>query len=583
MDEDRDEPQFAPWYRIPSRRIVAVEHPGIILDPSKPDYKAQLSLRPEDPLAGTVESMNRQTNNILLKVTVPKWTGRKRKRGSDEPFTMSSDSTQQDIERERQSCAFRQRSLMDNVHQYSVEVMGTVERTHNFRSIPDYVYSTMASPFTRNFREKILPFEFEKMRQFDISMSKGETKNVDLVPPPAFSKTYIPFQYTYRQNPTVKLSQDTSGNITAFNTQTATKVLTHLVTYDVAEVPSKPRDECPPISTLDPDLQKIIATLQRLFSERIAWTRRALMSEVRSSDRYILKHAIGYVGYIFRSGPWRDAIFKFGHDPRKDVEFRKYQTFVFRILPREPDVARDGGGSARQRINNSNISNLNVATSSGREFSGRDISSIPTVTREGGRTGHIWTGKAPLAVDGKIWMVCDIVDPIVKNLLFPAQPNKDFLRKECDPICDGWYGNGTLAKVKTIMRQKIHALTQQHREPADAEYECILGFPDHASDEKSLEAFHVDAETATPRESMLATEVRATIKGAANWRWAVSAKAATSSSSSSQQQRQQQPEVEEEEEREATRRVIEDEEEANEEDENELDDDNVGNEGHDGV
>jgi general transcription factor 3C polypeptide 5 (transcription factor C subunit 1) len=27
---DDGEPQFAPWYRIPPRRIVAVEHPGIV-------------------------------------------------------------------------------------------------------------------------------------------------------------------------------------------------------------------------------------------------------------------------------------------------------------------------------------------------------------------------------------------------------------------------------------------------------------------------------------------------------------------------------------------------------------------------
>ena len=107
-------------------------------------------------MASAMESINRQTNNILLKVTVPKWTGRKRKRGSDEPFTASSESAR---EEERQSCAFRQRSLMDNAHQYSVEVMGTVERTHNFRSIPDYVYSTTASPFARKFREHIFPFD----------------------------------------------------------------------------------------------------------------------------------------------------------------------------------------------------------------------------------------------------------------------------------------------------------------------------------------------------------------------------------------------------------------------------------------
>lgn len=129
-----------------------------LLDPSKPGIKAQLCLRPEDPMASAMESIDRQTNNVLLKITVPKWTGRKRKRGTDEPFTRSH-SAPQEIEKERQSCRFRQRSLMDNAHRYSAEAIGTATKTHNFRSIPDYVYSTTSSPFAQRFRETIFPFD----------------------------------------------------------------------------------------------------------------------------------------------------------------------------------------------------------------------------------------------------------------------------------------------------------------------------------------------------------------------------------------------------------------------------------------
>jgi general transcription factor 3C polypeptide 5 (transcription factor C subunit 1) len=125
-----------------------------ILDPSKPAARGLLFLRPEDPMARPIESVNRQSNNILLKVTVPKWTGRKRKRGSDEPFTNSS-STPEAVERERHSSAFRQQSLRDNATKYTVEPVGTVERTHNYRSIPDYVFSTTASPFTQRVRDTI--------------------------------------------------------------------------------------------------------------------------------------------------------------------------------------------------------------------------------------------------------------------------------------------------------------------------------------------------------------------------------------------------------------------------------------------
>lgn len=39
----------------------------------------------------------------------------------------------------------------------------------------------------------------EKIKQFDLDMSKGATLNVDLIPPPSFSQGEVPFQYMYVQ------------------------------------------------------------------------------------------------------------------------------------------------------------------------------------------------------------------------------------------------------------------------------------------------------------------------------------------------------------------------------------------------
>lgn len=83
--------------------------------------------------------------------------------------------------------------------------------------MPDFVYSTMKSAFTNKFRQQILPYEcqstvscksrkkiastnthaVEKIKQFDIDMSKGALRNVDLIPPPSFSQGEVPFQYMY--------------------------------------------------------------------------------------------------------------------------------------------------------------------------------------------------------------------------------------------------------------------------------------------------------------------------------------------------------------------------------------------------
>ncbi|OOG00052.1 hypothetical protein ASPCADRAFT_203947, partial [Aspergillus carbonarius ITEM 5010] len=77
----------APFYHVPSRRIVSVEHPAIIrnldkavdtlkgdagitkiLHPSKPDSPAHLFLRPEDVMSRPLQSTSSSSNNILLKV-----------------------------------------------------------------------------------------------------------------------------------------------------------------------------------------------------------------------------------------------------------------------------------------------------------------------------------------------------------------------------------------------------------------------------------------------------------------------------------------------------------------------------------
>lgn len=116
---------------------------------------------------------------MLLRVTVPKRTGRKRKRGSQDPFV--DDSAVHSTSPTSPSGSLDAKQLIsrlrDNIGRYEVEVVGQIEKTHVFRGkcyiwvekqhsiltldtgIPDFVYSTTASPFMNRFRENILPFE----------------------------------------------------------------------------------------------------------------------------------------------------------------------------------------------------------------------------------------------------------------------------------------------------------------------------------------------------------------------------------------------------------------------------------------
>ncbi len=96
-----------------------------------------------------VMSHNSPTNNVLLQITVPKRTGRKRKRGSQDPYTdengfaapadeRTSSVTQPSKIRSQSRMdkpAELLRTLKDNVGRYKVEAVGQVNQTHRFRGM----------------------------------------------------------------------------------------------------------------------------------------------------------------------------------------------------------------------------------------------------------------------------------------------------------------------------------------------------------------------------------------------------------------------------------------------------------------
>ena len=67
-------------------------------------------------------------------MTVPRRTGRRRKRGTEEPFTEMHLPSENDG-CPRLSARDLRRSLEDNVGRYQVEPVGMVNRTHVFRGV----------------------------------------------------------------------------------------------------------------------------------------------------------------------------------------------------------------------------------------------------------------------------------------------------------------------------------------------------------------------------------------------------------------------------------------------------------------
>jgi len=91
-------------------------------------------------------SHNVETRNVLLHITVPKRTGRRRKRGSNGPylnpaavnnhqFKAPKNSRASDLPRVRldDSTKHLLRSLQDNKDSYEAKPVGVIEHTHRFR------------------------------------------------------------------------------------------------------------------------------------------------------------------------------------------------------------------------------------------------------------------------------------------------------------------------------------------------------------------------------------------------------------------------------------------------------------------
>lgn len=108
-----------------------------LLNPPGQTLSVGLSLRPNDPIAQKIVSREVPVQNVLVRVSMPKRTGRRRKRGSDEAFAFPDDHNH-----EPQAQQFAPRPLTapqllarvrDNVGKYTVQPVGHIKETHRFR------------------------------------------------------------------------------------------------------------------------------------------------------------------------------------------------------------------------------------------------------------------------------------------------------------------------------------------------------------------------------------------------------------------------------------------------------------------
>jgi general transcription factor 3C polypeptide 5 (transcription factor C subunit 1) len=286
------------------------------------------------------------------------------------------------------------------------------------------------------------------MRKFKFDPGRGWKPGEEIILPANLTPLPLPFNWHWQQNPHVNQVLDpVTGETRLVNVSKLVRLQVEYLPHYMETIPQKAHQEPPD----DEELLEIIAKLEELYHERPIWTRRALINRVNhtltEATLHLIRLALPYVGYRFKDGPFRDAIIKFGLDPRKDPKYRMYQTIYFQLAERDVKDPGAPWNGMRQSTTSKKLKKPNDKLS--HFFNGRDV-----------------------AIDGKIWQMCDVTDPLLARLIKEAPIRETFEQKN-----DGWFCNGTLAKIRAIMKVKIVALHTE-KEIKDEDFKKALEMPD---------------------------------------------------------------------------------------------------------
>ena len=214
----------------------------------------------------------------------------------------------------------------------------------------------------------------------------------------------------------------------------------YFIAHDEYPVPSAPSRD-PDMS--DPQVALIISEMRLAMEERPIWTRRSMWNRLGHKfaalpkSGSLVKHCLQYAGYQFKGGPFRDALVKYGLDPRLDPKYRIYQTLIFKL--NKTRLGTVGRSWQAVRRNETGISNFGQYW---KELGAED-SSLDT---------HVFDGET-FSTDGKVWQVCDITEPLLSKLFADAE-----VRSECDNEMSGFYHRVLWSVAKAIMKCKMLAI-----------------------------------------------------------------------------------------------------------------------------
>ncbi|KAK9475121.1 RNA polymerase III transcription factor IIIC subunit-domain-containing protein [Dipodascopsis tothii] len=383
----------------------------------------ELRFRPEDPFCHPVVARSvTNAHGVLLKIKVKK--AHLAANGGDLRRTMAA-----------------------HPDAYSARPCAVIDHFLRFREIADYQYNTANSPFVQRQRAAIYSGDLDVIKTLELS-GGGGGEDLDMPPPPRFSRVVVPLDYAYRQNPAVTAVTDPNGTTRLVNKNLAKRLFSKVMHWTDAAVPETYHVSKLPVPKEGSELAEIVAALRELFEARPIWTKRALVAHLPPRLKELgmnhVKFALPYVAFTWKSGPYRATYTRYGVDPRTDARYAEYQIEFFRF---SPDEEREADSSPL-----------------------RNERAQPPVP------DHVFDGVH--LPPHRSFQLCDLRDPVLCDLL--ASGGR---RDVCD-VMDGWIKATTMSKIRRIIKMKLKALLAGH-EPAVLDVAKVL---DEPSDDEMAEA-----------------------------------------------------------------------------------------------
>ncbi|KUL81365.1 hypothetical protein ZTR_09934 [Talaromyces verruculosus] len=208
------------------------------------------------------------------------------------------------------------------------------------------------------------------------------------------------------------------------------------------------------LSFVSRDIRDAIGDIQAILKERPIVTTRFIKYQLRHLTNDQIRFAIPYCGYRFDNGPWKRTIIRFGYDPRQNNASRVFQTLTINEDFRPVIDSRDA--AFRQKMDKT------------LQEDGKLDALFPHIVPGPQNVPYMFDGTM-FDTNDNVWQICDLSDLILSGIARTAELSDTLSWK------NGWFFNGTMAKLSVIMADKLLRLSNNR---TLLDYECLASIPD---------------------------------------------------------------------------------------------------------